>query len=235
MAALAQSNRTLRISAVTLRRSSSVIERINGFHIRFSSSAGSRVERLGDHPYGSRQYRLVNRQAETVLASIHAHRNIIFGARVHQEGYSMSKACQTLLIEAVLDAGSNGEQPQSMAALHGLCEWVVQQGLEPSNSASSTIQSITDNIQLEAVKAIATNTPRPGHSVVGQGTHRDAGDAWEHLAREFVQSKAATDSDDECVLHQRNGGQLVEIELLADTKPEYLQSAGGAMARFFLL
>jgi hypothetical protein len=205
----------------------------NEDHSRYSSSASTGIERLGEHPYGSRQYRVVDKSQQTVIASIHAHRNIIFGAKIHQQGHSLVESCRTILSEAVHDAGSNGEQPQSIAAMNGLCEWVIRQGLERPESTNKTIQSLTD-FQLEAVRAIATGVPRAGHSVVGPGTHRDAGDAWESLARDYIQCKTEAD-DDECVLYQANGGQLVAIELLADTKPEYLISAGGAMARFFLL
>ncbi len=95
--------------------------------------------------------------------------------------------------------------------------------------------------QLECITAIATNIPRTGHSVVGQKTYADGALAWEALSREF----AVLDDDDdnpsielseECLLYRRfsESCELVEIELLADTSPAYLISAGGAMARFFI-
>jgi hypothetical protein len=182
----------------------------------------------------------MDKSDQIALASIRAHRNIIFGAQLHQMEGSLVELCRPLFIEALQDAGSNAEQPQGLATLHGLSAW-IQQGLNSYNSSEhytksfkALVESLTD-IQLEAVRAIATGVPRPGHSVVGPGTHRDAGDAWELLAREFIQSKTMERDDDECLLYTSNGGQLVGIELLADTQPVYLESAGGAMARFFLL
>jgi hypothetical protein len=238
---MASLRRTLRIAetrSFTLPRQCYTGLRSNNVPHR-SLSSERVIERVGEHPYGSREYRLIVPQGNlqpTTVASIHAHRNIIFGAKVYAEGISLTTACQSLLVEAVHDAGEKAEQPQAIAALHGLCEWIIQQGLQSTESSiSPTIQSLTP-VQLEAVRAIATGIPRDRHSFVGPGTHRDAGDAWERLAREFIQSKTAVDNaDDECMLYQLNGGQLVGVELLADTKPEYLKEAGGAMARFFLL
>ena len=232
MATLLQASRAAQQYSRAVLRTSH-LKHVTNRQTRLNSSTYTAIERLGEHPYGSRQYRLVDTTDDKVLASLHAHRNIIFGAKVHDGSCSLLHSCRLLLKEAVQDAGCNAEQPQALAALHGLCEWVSQQGFEPSSTISETIKSL-DKVQLEAVRAIATGIPRQGHSVVGPGTHRDAGDAWERLAREFIQTKPASD-DDECVLFHTSGGQLVAIELLADTKPEYLQSAGGAMARFFIL
>jgi hypothetical protein len=93
--------------------------------------------------------------------------------------------------------------------------------------------------QLECITAIATNVPRPGHSVVGQKTHADGALAWEALCREFAvldNNDHTIELSEECMLYRRfsESCELVEIELLADTSPAYLISAGGAMARFVI-
>jgi len=88
-----------------------------------------------------------------------------------------------------------------------------------------------DLLAYHAIKAMATGIPREGHSVVGQGTFRDGEQGWDALAREFIELKKA----EEVELYVNHGATLVTIEHLADTKPDYLRSAGGAMARLFFL
>jgi hypothetical protein len=208
-----------------------------------------------------------------VLASLTAHRNVVFGAKTMitnnsnspvggDDDHALSTLCDPLLARALEDCYSNGEQPQALSALHGLTAY-VEKCIDGQNIVSPALREImmvemmaeehataamdaeedpikkkqmqekADSIpsRFEAIRAIATGIPRPGHSVVGKGTHRLAGDGWSKLAREFIQRGRC----DECILYQNRGGALVDIELLADTKPEYLKSAGGAMARFFFV
>jgi hypothetical protein len=214
------------------------------------------LHRRGEHPYGTREYLLLQKEPKKrvsaaeetsstatttssmetkrkskhkVLASLHAHRNVIFGARVRVEGWSIADACEELLGTALVDCFADGEQPQALAALHGLNQYVCD--CRDGGVESETYRKLTQDVgpALEAVHAIATGIPRPGHSIVGQGTHREGAAAWEALAREFALQS------DECQLYRNAHAQMVGIELLADTKPEYLASAGGAMARFFFL
>jgi hypothetical protein len=232
----------------------------------------------GDLPYGLRRYLLVQDRpaaednddnddaammiAESrttavpggplVLASLTAHRNVVFGAKKLSSSSSssstddlplLSTLCEPLLIRALEDCYSNGEQPQALSALHGLTAYVrqcldgqlespaLQEMLLLEEEKDDNNDATTNKIQYEAVRAIATGLPRPGHTVVGPGTHRDAGLSWAALAREYIQQGRC----DECVLYHSQGGALVDIELLADTQTDYLQSAGGAMARFFFV
>ena len=99
---------------------------------------------------------------------------------------------------------------------------------------------------LDAIRAIATGEPRPGHSVVGAGTYRDGQTGWIALAREYSQL-ATTDAVsldqsyvgmkglEELALYKSRGGELTRIEHLAHTQPGYLKEAGGAMARLFFV
>jgi hypothetical protein len=178
---------------------------------------------------------------------------------------SILDLCPILLHSALTDCSNEGEQPQALSTLHGLSAWVRQCLDEDSPIQSNVIQSLREQImnpsyssnraigqqiqnldahqQLECITAIATNTPRPGHSVVGQKTHAHGAFAWEALAREYAVLDYNDDTisvvqlSEECLLYQQytESCELVEIELLADTSPSYLLSAGGAMARFFIM
>jgi hypothetical protein len=208
------------------------------------------IHRRGDHPYGSREYLLVQpapseeqndksrvtgpdgRQLQ-ILASLNAHRNIVFGAAVKVEQSTLLDLCPPLLRASLEDCSADGEQPQAVSTLHGLSAWVraCLQG-ESSSTALELLRCENETVVLQAVTAIATGIPRPGHSVVGQGTYRDGATGWEALAKEFVLTQTISE---ECQLYQSSGAELVQIELLADTNPAYLASAGGAMARFFFM
>lgn len=214
------------------------------------------VHQRGDLPYGSREYILLPpgislKNAEDdkseKIACLRAHRNILFGAESlssYVPNNKVSQVCLPLISAALEDASSQGEQPQALSTLHGLCAWVrractlLEAGKETSESLSKVLATIRqdDSVAFEAVKAIATGIPRPGHSVVGAGTYRDASEAWERLAKEFVVSGSKDlNVNNEYRLYQNAGAELVGIELLANTNPDYLESAGGSMARFFFI
>jgi len=115
-------------------------------------------------------------------------------------------------------------------------------------AANLILKNESERIQLlDAVRAIATGEPRPGHSVVGVGTYRDGKTGWVALAREY--SQLATNAEamsldasyvgrrglEEMALYTSRGGEVTKIEHLAHTQPEYLREAGGAMARLFFV
>lgn len=199
------------------------------------------IHRIGDDAYGTREYALIpadiplelaKKDSKLKLASIHANKNILFGAKVIAKSIgSMEEVCGGLVDAALEDAGSQGEQPQGIAALHGLSDWVVR-GIngEVDIQVLETLQA-KDPQTFEAVVAIATGVPRESHTVVGMGTFRDGQYGWGELAKEFVALKLG----DEVRLYESKGGELVNIEHLADHSKDYIQSAGGAMARFFFL
>ena len=208
------------------------------------------LQKLGDFPYGSREYRLVvqhegsSSSDPTTVASLRAHRNMLFGAQQQQQqppGGSSSKPskqslttlCGPLLDAALEDAGVEGDQPQALATLHGLCDWVIQ-CLDDTNTNSQALEKIKqddDMLTYHAVRAMATGIPREGHSVVGQGTFRDGEKGWNALAQEFIDLQLA----EEVELYRSRGATVVGIEPLADTQPAYLKSAGGAMVRLFFI
>ncbi len=161
-------------------------------------------------------------------AALFAHRNVLFGARSFH-GYDLQDVCLPLVRAALeeSEASEPGQQPQAVASLSGLSEWVAG----CFESQESKILQTLDESSLEAVKAIATGIPRPGHSVVGQGTFRDGQKAWEELGREYASKGLSKETS----LYEAEGGKLVNIEHLADQSPDNMKSAGGAMARLFFL
>ena len=168
-------------------------------------------------------------------AALFAHRNVLFGARSFH-GYDMEDVCLPLVKAAIeeSEAIEHGQQPQAVANLNGLSEWVAacfKNNLEGSQTLQKLNSGDDDKVSLEAVCAIATGVPRPGHSVVGQGTFRDGQEAWMELGREFV----ALGLSEESNLYEKEGGKLVNIEHLADQSADNMKSAGGAMARLFFL
>eukprot|EP00978_Attheya_sp_CCMP212_P001732 scaffold3570_cov50-Attheya_sp.AAC.1 len=186
------------------------------------------------------------------LASLRAHRNILFGAKVHYKNHhsnltvdkdeniplTMKHACGPFMSMALLDAGRNGEQPQALASLDGLSAWVRTLLDQYDHVDEQAVESVAwnsavanDKDVLESVRAIATGQPRPGHKVLGMGTYEKGRVGWEALAREYATLEASQESQ----LYESQGGTLVKMEYLADRTPRYLQSAGGIMARYFFL
>jgi hypothetical protein len=181
-----------------------------------------------------------------ILSCLKAHRNIVFGARVlvptaHSPNgdattVTLMDACSTLLRAALDDCSNDGEQAQAVSTLHGLSAYARDclAGKVESPAWNQLMQDHTDPSALrEAVEAMVNMTApaaKSPASLVGPCT--EGGVAWRALAREFVH---ATMRSEECQLYQAADAQLVQIELLADTQPSYLASAGGAMARFFFL
>lgn len=223
------------------------------YNRRLLSSARTRrptIHRRGDHPYGSREYLLCRPPDLTkaaakdpsarkpvivegsdgmplqVLATLKANKHVIFGAssKVDDNGANIPKLCRPLLAAALEDCQSVGEQPQALAALYGLCDY-VKLCLDGGHT-SPALQSL-DETALTAVTAIATGVPREGHTIVGKGTHREGAAGWEALATEYLPYAY------ECQLYRSVNAEFLGIELLADTQPAYLKSAGGAMARYF--
>jgi len=84
----------------------------------------------------------------------------------------------------------------------------------------------------DAVRAVATGTPRGGREAVGVGTYNDARDGWTKLAKEYAVLPAG---GREVGLFVECGAVLSRIEYNGDADEEYLREAGGAMARVFFL
>jgi len=203
-----------------------------------------------DGKYGPRQYILLPNDTpldlamkvdKLHLARLSADKNYIFGAKVVQRTLGSHKiVCKCLLDMALTDASSQGENPVAVASLTGLCRWVSkaieeEESMEgdvssqPSNihTAISSLRANNENLY-EAVKAIATGIPRPGHSVVGQGTYRDGESGLKDLAEIYLNEEMS----DEAELYKDSGAKLIGIDYLSDMSRESLVDMGGSMARF---
>eukprot|EP00978_Attheya_sp_CCMP212_P046238 scaffold379947_cov43-Attheya_sp.AAC.1 len=170
----------------------------------------------------------------------HDKNHLLFGAKVVQRTLGSTKTVCSPLVDAALQdiaAANKGTNTYALARLDGLCEWVTK-GLEFSgekedqkNGMASVVVllgELSDHERM-AVQAMATGIPRPGHSVVGVGTYRDGKEAWARLATAFLEESL---EEDEAGLYQSKGGTMVGIDHLANDSRDYLQTAGGAMARF---
>jgi hypothetical protein len=85
-----------------------------------------------------------------------------------------------------------------------------------------------------AAMAVALGKPRPGHSVLGQGTFAAAQPAWETLAERYIDDQLGRPegllgSSSELALYMEQGGTRVGIAAMQDTSPAGLATAGGAM------
>jgi len=110
-----------------------------------------------------------------------------------------------------------------------------------------TTEKDEERVVYDAIRAVATQIPREGHSVVGFGTYRDARSGWTRLAREYAtlsEVDLITKGDgeygggggsQEAGLFLKCDGVFSQVEYNGDADEAYLKEAGGAMARFFFL
>ena len=75
---------------------------------------------------------------------------------------------------------------------------------------------------------MALNRPRPGHSVLGKGTFRDAESSFTELALGF----AGRDETGECAAYRGAGFALAGANWLHDASPEALADFGGVTIAF---
>lgn len=102
-----------------------------------------------------------------------------------------------------------------VAALEGLSAWIrdaaAWEALEEPGAG--------------AVEAVAKNRPRPGHSVLGQGTFRDAEADWTALALGYARNAGG-----ECGAFRDAGAVLRGINYMHDASEGGLLEAGGSTA-----
>ena len=170
------------------------------------------------------------------LARLYTRGNLIYNPKVVQRSLgTTSHVCKPLLDMALQDIRKN-ENATAIASLAGLSKWISDDSVHQSSNnpileflfKNNNIQANDIQKTYEAIKAIATGIPRPGHSVVGQGTYRDAQEGWVLLAKHFIHLGMSSDAE----LYKNSGGELSEILYLFDTSKEGLMGSGGSMARF---
>ena len=167
---------------------------------------------------GHRQFCLrVPSEAEDLATLLVAENNKVMHSATVQPGLPISVAAP--LVAAALEEYDG--KVHAFAALPGLCAWVA--AMEPS-----ALEDEFGEKAAGAAVAIALGRPRPGHSVLGQGTFRDAEPAWVALAGRY----AETDEAEEAALYRTAGGVGVGVQHLATTEPAAMADYGGAMALF---
>lgn len=93
---------------------------------------------------------------------------VLFGAATHP---ALPLLASSPLVDAAL---YEKRERTALAALPGLCVWA--RGILANESVS--LKTKFGEVAFEAAEAVAEGRPRPGHSVLGQGTFRDARPAW---------------------------------------------------------
>lgn len=184
------------------------------------------IHRIGDEPYAAREYVLapadiplefVMRDPKLKLASLFANKNVIFGGQVKTVNIGgMVDVCGRLVDAALEDASLQGQRPQGLATLRGLCEWVVK-GINGEHDIPllNTLRNV-DPTMYEAVVTVATGLEEESH---GMDPFRHGQHGWEEL-------------EEEATLYLSKGGELTTIEPWARTSESGLRHAGGAMAKF---
>ena len=204
-----------------------------------SNATSHRILQDDNNPYGPRSYILLpngtpldlaQKVDKLHLARLYADRNIMYGAKVVQRSLGTLGEVAAPLVQMAIDDIHNSKQTEELimaiASLDGLTKWVAN-GIEKENEIDILQQlKQEDESSYEAIKAIATGIPRPGHSVVGQGTYRDGEEAWRSLATEFVNEGLSEEAE----LYKGHGGVLSQIDHLGDTSREGLLLCGGARA-----
>ena len=72
----------------------------------------------------------------------------------------------------------------------------------------------------------ADNRPRPGHSVLGQGTFDDAEAAWRTLALGYARVSGGR----ELAFYKEAGFDLTDVTFMDDTSDEAIRQSGGTTA-----
>ena len=155
---------------------------------------------------------------EDVLACVAQQRNVLYGAK------SRSNLPVTVAARLVAAAAAKTERPIALVPLPDLCRWVR----DGERWSDETLVAEHGAEAAEAAQAIALGRPRPGHSVLGQGTFKAAEGAWMYLAREHMEANEEVMQEMLAFKGALRG--TFEPVHLADTDPEYMALAGGAMA-----
>eukprot|EP00729_Bicosta_minor_P011323 gene11323-10966_t len=143
-------------------------------------------------------------------------RGMMHGTAVHS---ALPFVSAVKLVKHVL-AEATDQPPIAAASLNGLCTWV-------SEIPTEELQNEFGDELAEAVVAIATGQPRPGHSVLGQGTFTAAEPAWMVLAGRFANEPEA---EEVRLFHAAGFDKDIKLQPMADTSPDGIAKSGGTMA-----
>ena len=112
----------------------------------------------------------------------------------------------------------------AVAPLTGLCEWVASEAAWERLDASAPDYHPD---QPGSVEAIAKGVPRPGHSVLGQGTFKAAQPAMVKLAMEYASTSALDDPDAEVAMFAASGAKANKVNWMHATDPDALRDCAG--------
>ena len=141
----------------------------------------------------------------------------------------LALAARPLVAHAVrvATATHGAERVAAVARLPGLCAWIVETAAWAALDAGEVGTEAAG-----AVEAVARGVPRPGHSVLGQGTFAAARPAFEQLATQFAEKRLATDPDAEVGAFLSAGAELVGVHWMHDKSEAALRDSGGCTASF---
>lgn len=146
---------------------------------------------------------------------------LLFAPQCHP-ALPLNLASAPLIEAAVAGLRERGaDRVAAVAALPGLCKWIVEQRAWEGRGL--------DEEERGAVVAVARGEPRPGHSVLGQGTFKAAQAALEALALEYASRQEV---DTECTAFAEAGASLQGIHYMHETSPDALRDSAGCTASF---
>lgn len=180
-----------------------------------------------------------------VLASVIKQGDVLLGGASAMDG--LGPVAVTSVVQQALRSGMCVDTVECLVALPGLCEFVAKRelwadaaGLAPAfDAAFGDLDDVSKTETIEAslasAKAIALGVPRPGHSVLGHGTFKAAEPAWKGMALQYLSQKEEIKEEVEAyerALAMAFPGKGVRVAAvhMANTDPEYMADAGGAMA-----
>ena len=125
------------------------------------------------------------------------------------------------LVSAARDElrGRGATRSMAVAPLPGFCEWILREKAWDSPAFSPDENA--------SVEAIAKGQPRPGHSVLGQGTFKAAQPAIEKLALAYATTELRVNQDSEVCMFAEAGAEVERVNYMHAQDPEALRECAG--------
>lgn len=161
---------------------------------------------------------------------------IVFSTAVAHKALPFSTLMTPLLATAVLQLRTHEsvDLVVANARLPGLCAWIKEtRAWERPNFQQQVGDAWTDEVP-GSVEAMALGRPRPGHSVLGQGTFNSARPGFELLAREYAKTTRDHTAQELIFYRETVKAELHEIRWMHDTSPEGLAESGGCTVTFLM-
>ena len=147
------------------------------------------------------------------------HTGLLIGAQV-DPALSLASVGPPLIQAAREELQQRGvERVVAVAPLPGLCDWIV--------ACTAWENANFDADQAGAVEAIAKGIPRPGHSVLGQGTYKAGRGAIETLAMKYATTVLMSDADAEVAMFSAAGAEPAGVNYMHATDPDSLRDCAG--------